>query len=222
MRCGLPFLDQLLMLECMPAPDPACLYLLLQASWSCERVCCAFTRAIAVGPAPMAPPIPRAATAPQLHHLSGSSSPRGAKSSSALPTHWRRPAAGADAAPLLGTRRRILAAVAAYTLLLVLGLGVLYSGLHPYRGSGSLAADGEGGALSPAGLERALRRRSVLERPAAADLWPPSAAVMPNVEFNNAGKGLSVSAVACRTRGSEHPGERNSPNSRLLQPLAPC
>ncbi|KAI7842292.1 hypothetical protein COHA_003933 [Chlorella ohadii] len=89
-----------------------------------------------------------------------------------------------------------------YTLLLVLGLGVLYSGLHPYRGSGSLAADGEGGALSPAGLERALRRRSVLERPAAADLWPPSAAVMPNVEFNNAG---NVVALRDALNGSHYP-----------------
>lgn len=175
---------------------PACLYLRCKPAGRASVLFAVRSRALSLGLAPMAPPIPRAATAPQLHQLSGSSSPRGGKSSSALPTHWRRPAAGADAAPLLGTRRRILAAVAAYTLLLVLGLGVLYSGLHPYRGSGSLAADGGTDALSPVGLERALRRRSALERPAAADLWPPSAAVMPNVEFNNAGRALNLSAVA--------------------------
>lgn len=136
----------------------------------------------------MAPPIPRAATAPLLYCSSGSSSPRSSKSSSsssALPIHWRRPAA-ADAAPLLGTRRGILAAAAAYTLLLVMGLGLLYSGLHRQRASASPAADGVD-ALAPAALEQALLRQSAVERAAAAELWPPSAAGTPNVEFNDAG-----------------------------------
>lgn len=137
----------------------------------------------------MAPPlIPRAFTAPQLYS-SASSSPRA--SSSSLPTFSRRAAVGGASAPLLGTRHgstRILAAVGLYTLVLLLGLALLYSGLHRYGSRSSAAADnGGGGALPPGVLERALSRRSALERGGLAELWPPSAVVTPNVEFNDAG-----------------------------------
>lgn len=135
----------------------------------------------------MRTPIPRAATAPLLcsssGSSSGSSSPR--KSSSSLPTHWRRAAAPADAATC--TRRSILAAATAYSVLLLLGVGVLYSRLQSNRGRSSPEAE-VADPLSPAALERAVRgSNSPLER---TELWPPVAAVVPNVEFSDAGRGL--------------------------------
>ena len=147
--------------------------------------------------------ISRAFTAPQLYS-SASSSPR-ASSSSSLPTFSRRAAGGASA-PLLGTRHgstRILAAVGLYTLVLLLGLALLYSGLHRYGGRGAAAADGSGGgALPPGALEQALSRRSALQRAGLAELWPPAAAVVPNVEFNDAGTGghgQQWGTAACRS-----------------------
>lgn len=137
----------------------------------------------------MRTPIPRAATAPLLcsssGSSSGSSSPR--KSSSSLPTHWRRAAAPADAATC--TRRSILAAATTYSVLLLLGVGVLYSRLQSNRGRSSPEAE-VADPLSPAALERALQLRGSSSPRERTELWPPGAAVVPNVEFSDAGRGL--------------------------------